>query len=100
MYLPREEPMRTPAYALILTLILCGNAAPAADWPQWRGPTGQGAVEDADLPLTWDARTGENLLWKTPLPRGDTPYSSPIVRGDRVFVTLAMNKTREHHVLC
>jgi outer membrane protein assembly factor BamB len=79
---------------------LVSAAARGADWPQWRGPTGQGQTDDARLPLTWDVKTGENVAWKSPLPKGDVPYSSPIVVGGRVFVTVAMNKTREHHVIC
>lgn len=84
---------------LLLALIACLAPAAHADWPQWRGPTGQGQSDATALPLTWDAKTGENVLWKAPLPKSDNPYSSPIVSGDRVFVTLTMNKTREHHVL-
>jgi outer membrane protein assembly factor BamB len=91
--------MRTNLFTTVLCLMIAGSAR-GGDWPQWRGPTGQGRVEDTGLPTTWDGKTGANVLWKTALPKGDTPYSSPIVRGDRVFVTLAMNKSREHHVLC
>jgi outer membrane protein assembly factor BamB len=50
--------------------------------------------------VQWDGKTGQNVLWKAALPKADNPYSSPIVKGDRMIVTLAMNKTREHHVLC
>lgn len=91
--------MRTILCTLLLAL-LARASTHAADWPQWRGPSGQGLVTDGELPTKWDAKTGENVLWKAPLPKGDTPYSSPIIQGDRVFITLAMNKTREHHVLC
>jgi outer membrane protein assembly factor BamB len=76
-------------------------AAPASilagDWPGWRGPTGMGHADEKDLPLTWDARKGTNILWKAPL-RKDAPdadvgspgLSSPIVWGERVFITTAM----------
>jgi outer membrane protein assembly factor BamB len=54
-----------------------------ADWPQFRGPTSNGAATDAKLPATFNDE--QNLLWKVKLPgRGS---SSPIVMGDRVFVT-------------
>src|SRR6266567_4864905 len=98
-----ELVIRSDMRTIIPTTLLCMMIAGwvrGGDWPQWRGPTGQGRVEEANLPTTWDGKTGENVLWKAALPKGDTPYSSPIVRGDRVFVTLAMNKNREHHVLC
>lgn len=83
----------------IVALCFCG-AGFAEDWPQWRGPTGQGQFHGDKPPIKWDAKTGENVLWRAPLPKGDTPYSSPVVRGERVFVTVAINKGREHHVLC
>jgi len=84
-----------------------------AYWPQWRGPTGMGHSDEKDLPLTWDARKGTNILWKVPLRRGEdgaSPgHSCPIVWGDRVFLTTAVYppgqsfRTKviaEHHVLC
>ena len=54
----------------------------AAEWPQFRGPGGTGAGTSA-VPLTWSDTT--NLKWKTALPGPGS--SSPIVQGDRVFVT-------------
>lgn len=52
------------------------------DWPQFRGPGGRG-IGATDVPLEWDDT--RNLRWKTPLPGPGS--SSPIVHGDRVFVT-------------
>lgn len=54
----------------------------AADWPQWRGPNGDGTVEAGNVPVKWSA--SENILWKTELPAWSG--STPIVAGDRVFV--------------
>src|SRR4051812_45320914 len=88
------------AWLALILIFTLAQSAESADWPQWRGPTGQGQVDSSDLPLKWDAKSSENILWKASLAKGDTPYSSPIVVGDRVFITLAMNKSREHHVLC
>jgi outer membrane protein assembly factor BamB len=106
---------------LVLALALLG-ANPASsrvgDWPGWRGPTGMGSCDEKDLPLAWDAKKGTNIVWKVPLRGGETTsearspgVSSPIVWGDRVFVTTAVwpaglapkerDKTiAEHHVLC
>src|SRR5687768_6300844 len=76
---------------LLLALLLAGAAA--ADWPQWRGPTGQGHTDDAGLPLTWGGKGGENVVWKAPLfedfdgVRRDQNQSSPVVVKDRVIVT-------------
>ncbi len=54
-------------------------------WPGWRGSSGQGLSAETKLPLKWSAT--ENIAWKTPLP-GDA-WSSPIVWGNRIFVTTA-----------
>jgi RNA polymerase sigma factor (sigma-70 family) len=85
-------------------------------WPQWRGPTGMGTCDEKDLPLSWDARKGDNILWKVPLPGNERngeaacpSHSCPIVWDERVFVTTAVyppggsfnNKTiGTHHILC
>lgn len=67
-------------------------AAPADDnWPQFRGPQSTGAVDNSALPITWSAT--ENVLWKVDVPgRG---WSSPIVWGDRVFLTTVVNTAEE-----
>jgi len=69
---------------LCVAVLLCAAAwARAGDWPQFRGPGGLGIAEDKDLPPKWDAKT--NIAWKTPLAgRG---ASSPILVGDRIFLT-------------
>ena len=36
----------------------------AGDWPGWRGPTGLGYTDEKALPLTWNGKTGENVVWK------------------------------------
>src|SRR5215208_6547937 len=58
------------------------STALAANWPQWRGPNGDGACPEAKLPLTWSET--ENVAWKCPLPDG---ASTPVVWDDAVFVT-------------
>ncbi|MFT5527419.1 MAG: outer membrane protein assembly factor BamB, partial [Pirellulaceae bacterium] len=68
-----------------LTLLFCVAAgiANADDWPQFRGPAGNGTAAVSNLPLTWSS--SENIIWKATLPgRG---ASSPIVSGDKVFLT-------------
>lgn len=71
---------RLPLYALLLVL---NSAAQSADWPRFLGPTGAAVVREADVPPTWSAT--ENLAWKFDMPGPGS--SSPIVVGDRVFVT-------------
>ncbi len=68
---------------LIVVLLLCGTVAVAEDWSRFRGPDGAGISADAAIPVTWNE--SENLKWKTPLPGAGS--SSPIVVGDRIFVT-------------
>ncbi len=84
-----------------------GDVAHAGNWPCWRGPTGMGHTDEKDLPLHWDGKTKENLLWKAPL--DGIGNSSPIVWGDRVFVTVSRKQTNkeqdakiipEHWVTC
>ena len=70
-------------FAPALFLALLTLRAAAADWTEFRGPTGQGVVEPAGLPLSWSAT--ENIAWKTVLPGAG--WSSPVVAGGRVFVT-------------
>lgn len=71
-------------------------AGAAAQWHQWRGPTGQGYSDDTRVPLTWGET--ENLLWKTPLPgKGN---STPVVWGDRIFLTASSPDGRERYLLC
>jgi outer membrane protein assembly factor BamB len=67
----------------IVAVALGAILASAADWPQWRGPSGDGISPERDVPLRW-SRT-ENIAWKAPLAGFGT--STPIVLGDRVFLT-------------
>lgn len=69
-------------HAIALTTALTCSLS-AADWPQWRGPNGNGLADDKALPLRWSAT--ESVAWKAPLT--GVGVSSPIVHGDRVFVT-------------
>lgn len=65
-------------------------------WPRWRGPSGQGLVEGSGYPDTWSSQ--KNVLWKVPVPgRGN---SSPIVWGDRIFLTTAYGDGNRRSVLC
>lgn len=59
----------------------------AETWPQFRGPTAMGIVTPGDWPQSWDTKTGENVLWKCAIP--GEGVSSPVVWGDRVFLTSA-----------
>lgn len=69
---------------LALTLTTAGVAAD--DWPQFRGPTGQGHSSDRGLPVEWSE--SKNLIWKTPVP--GLGWSSPVVSSGRVWLTTAV----------
>ena len=65
-------------------------AAPAkGSWPSFRGSNASGVADGQRLPDSWNARTGENVLWRTAIP--GLAHSSPVVWGDRVFVTSAIS---------
>jgi len=63
-----------------------GSAAEARDaWPRFRGPGGAGRTDIPDIPARWDVEAGENICWKAPVPLQGA--SSPVVWGDRVYLT-------------
>lgn len=66
--------------------VLCTVTLRAGNWPQWRGPGGQGISRETRLPDTWTPST--NIAWKVEVPgRG---HSAPVVWNDRVFLTTAI----------
>jgi len=69
----------------VLLVLLAMTSAPiqAGDWPRFRGPNGDGVSTEGPIPAKWDLAT--NLKWKADLPGKGS--SSPIVLGDRIFVT-------------
>lgn len=69
---------------LFSAALLATSISPAGDWPQFRGPQGQGrAVSDKPLPTDISPQS-DDLVWKTDLPPG---HSSPVVVGERIFLT-------------
>jgi outer membrane protein assembly factor BamB len=64
-------------------------AGPARPWPQFRGPQASGAGDGQGVPAAWNVATGEGVRFKTPIP--GIGLSSPIVWGDRIFVTTAVS---------
>ena len=63
---------------------------PDSNWPQWRGPGGQGIFEDHKLPLEWG--TDRNLHWKAAIP--GKGHSSPVIWGDKIFLTAAVQGSK------
>lgn len=71
---------------LVGLVVLQASVAAGRDWPQFRGPTGQGLATDCDPPASWDL--ANNVRWKVAVP--GKGWSSPIVRGERIFLTTAL----------
>jgi len=71
-------------------LLLLSSIVFTDDWPQFRGPTGQGVSDERNLPVTWSET--KNIRWKTAIPgRG---WSSPVIQGDRIWLTTATEEGR------
>jgi outer membrane protein assembly factor BamB len=72
---------------LVLSVVILSAVPLAAEnWPQWRGPGGQGISRETKLPAVWSADA--NIAWKVEVPgRG---HSAPVVWNDRVFLTTAI----------
>lgn len=69
-----------------LGLILTFSTATRADWPEFRGPTGQGTAAESRLPLTWSDQ--ENVAWRVPVE--GVAWSSPSIVGGKIFLTTAV----------
>ena len=67
----------------------CAAPLAAQHWPSFRGPQASGVADGAATPVAWNATTGQNVLWKAPI--DGLAVSSPIVWGDRVFVSTAVS---------
>lgn len=74
--------------AALAVCVLATTTAHAQVWPSFRGFRGSGVADGANPPTVWDVEKGINVKWKTAIP--GFAHSSPIVWGDRVFVTTAV----------
>ncbi|MEO7651175.1 MAG: PQQ-binding-like beta-propeller repeat protein, partial [Bryobacteraceae bacterium] len=68
----------------------------AADWPAWRGPAGLGVSREENVPAHWTKK--DNVRWRTPLP--EPGNSTPIVWGNKVFLTQAIEKESRRNLMC
>lgn len=72
----------------VVAILIAACTLRAEDWPQFRGPTGQGISGERGLPLTWSEE--ENIAWRTEIPgRG---WSSPVVASGQVWITSAIEE--------
>jgi outer membrane protein assembly factor BamB len=70
-------------WPVLLLLVAAATPLGAEDWPQFRGPTGQGHATERGLPLEWSE--SRNIIWKTPVP--GLGWSSPVVAGGKIWLT-------------
>ncbi len=73
----------------LLFLCLISLPAHAQNWPQFRGPSATGVVEGQKSAVTWNAEKSTNIRWKTAIP--GLAHSSPVVWGNKIFVSTAVN---------
>ncbi len=80
--------MKRLALYLLFLCLISPNAS-AQNWPQFRGPVASGVVEGRGMPLKWDGEKPVNVRWKVPIP--GLAHSSPVVWGNKVFITTAIS---------
>lgn len=71
-------------------------AQPADNWPQFRGPDGNGHARATGLPTNWSE--SQNVVWKTPI--HDRGWSSPVIYGNQIWLTTATKDGRQLFALC
>jgi len=84
---------------VLLTAIVTAAAAPCGaeqNWPSFRGPRACGRAEGFSAVAEWNMETKENVLWKVPV--AGLGHSSPVIWGDRIFVTTAVYSKGEQYL--
>lgn len=91
------DTMNTMTRRWLVLLLWCGAMVriPAQEWTRFRGPNGSGLSAAKTIPTTW---TEKDINWRAPLP--GPGHSSPVVWGDRVFVTAGDAGSNQIWVLC
>ncbi|HUR57627.1 MAG TPA: PQQ-binding-like beta-propeller repeat protein [Opitutaceae bacterium] len=87
-------PQRVVPLGLLVAALLLPDAS-AQEWTRFRGPNGTGISASKDVPVTW---TEQDFRWRVSLP-GES-HSQPVIWGDRIFLTTAMDLGRERALLC
>jgi outer membrane protein assembly factor BamB len=82
--------------ALFIIALLAPVAAAGENWPQFRGPSGDGHSDATGLPLSWSET--ENIAWKTPI--HDRGWSSPVVWQDQIWLTTATADGHQMFAVC
>ncbi len=89
--------MRVPHFSAMLVLLLFVSVnSEAADWPSFRGPSGDGLSVEKNLPTEWDS--DKNIKWRTKLP--SPANGSPVVADGRVYVTYSSKGGSKRTLAC
>ncbi len=90
--------MKSSTFLLSAILVISSSPALLAEnWPAWRGDVlGSGETKETDLPRSWSKDS--NVRWRTPLP--DRGNSTPIIHGDKVFVTQCIEEDHWRGLIC
>src|SRR5438874_9826567 len=83
-------------FRLLLALLVLPLAEEDVNWPQFRGPKGDGKSISTGIPLKWSE--GQNVRWKTPI--HGLGWSSPVVWRNQIWLTSATEDGKEQYVLC
>ncbi len=83
-------------YSLGLSFSLVAAVCASEDWPQFRGPDGQGHSDATGLPLTWSET--QNVKWKTAIP--GEGWSSPVVLGSQIWLATAVEDGKSLRAIC
>ncbi len=86
--------MRT--FLSLLLLSLLSPASIVADWPQFRGPDGQGHSDAKGIPVEWSEE--KNVKWKMPVP--GQGFSSPVISGGQIWMTSSEMEGKSLHAIC
>lgn len=77
-------------------LLFVSGSLLAENWPNWRGPSGDGVSAGKGIPTKWSSK--ENIAWRIAVP--GEGHSSPIVWGDKVFLTSSLTEKNKRILLC
>jgi len=88
--------MIRPVIGFISLTVLINAALAAGEWPQFRGPTGDGHSAAQGVPLKWSET--ENVAWKTAIP--GQGWSSPVVFNEQVWLTTALDGGKSLRAIC
>ena len=86
--------MRLVTISILISLL--SPALCSADWPQFRGPDGQGHSDAKGIPIVWSEE--KNITWKSAVP--GQGYSSPVIAGNQIWLTSSQEGGKSLHAVC